>query len=69
MKKSPYPTLDLFSNSDNKNNCDYIDSKASLQQAKYGPQANQWISLIIDAETSQVMKESEEKKISRNLFH
>lgn len=73
LKESSKLSLEVFSDSDNKNgdNIDVSnDSETSSQQAKCEQKENQWISSVIDNnDTSQVMKESEEKKISSNLFH
>lgn len=69
LKESSKLLLDVFSDGDNKNGDTgdiSNDSNTSSQPAKCEQQENQQISSGVDTDTSQLMKESEEKNISRN---
>lgn len=69
LKESSKLLLDVFSDGDNKNSDTgdiSNDSNTSSQPAKCEQQENQQISSGVDTDTSQLMKESEEKNISRN---
>lgn len=68
LKESAKLLLDVFSDGDNKSSDTSNDSNTSSQPAKCEQLENQQILSGVDIDTSQLMKESEGKNISRNPF-